>query len=36
MKQKWGDEAGSAVHWAVYTVVPVLVGLVLIAVGLRG
>jgi hypothetical protein len=36
MKQKWGDGVGSAVHWAAYTVVPVLVGLVLIAVGLRG
>jgi hypothetical protein len=34
MKERWGDETGAAVHWVAYTVIPILVGLVLIAAGL--
>jgi hypothetical protein len=34
MKERWGDETGTAVHWVAYTVIPILVGLVLIAAGL--
>lgn len=35
LKERWGDDAGTAVHWTAYTVLPILVGLVLMAVGLR-
>ena len=34
MKEQWGESAGTAIHWTADTVLPVLVGLVLMAVGL--
>jgi hypothetical protein len=36
MKERWGDETGSLVHWVAYSAVPILVGLALIVAGLRG
>ena len=36
MKKLWGDTAGTAIHVVAYTVVPILVGVTLIAAGLSG
>ena len=36
MKQAWGEKAGMVVHVVGYTVLPVVLGLVLILTGLRG
>lgn len=36
MKKFWGERGGLAVHFVGYTVVPVVLGAWLIAVGLRG
>lgn len=35
MKKQWGDTAGTAIHWIGYTVMPLLVGSVLIFNGLQ-
>ena len=34
MKEQWGESTGNIVHLAAYTIVPILVGLALIASGL--
>jgi hypothetical protein len=36
MKEQWGEKAGTVVHLVAYTVVPVIVGIVLIVAGFRG
>lgn len=33
MKEMWGDRAGTAMHWFSYTVLPLALGVVLLATG---
>ena len=36
MKKQWGDKAGTTVHVIAYTVVPIVLGVVMVVRGLRG
>ena len=36
MKRLWGENAGFAIHFVAYTVVPIVVGIALIAAGVNG
>ena len=36
MKKQWGESSGNTIHVIAYSVVPIIVGLVLIVAGLRG
>lgn len=36
MKQQWGEKPGAVIHLIAYTVIPIIMGGVLIVVGFRG
>ena len=36
MKKDWGENTGKAIHLVAYTAVPILLGTVMIAAGIRG